>query len=127
MTTMGLFKKAFGRFAQDEGERRAESIREWAASVPNATPIVDVKPRTVARVAGVVEGIRVRPREGVPAIEAVVTDGSGTVTAVWLGRRMLPGLTLGCRLILEGRLGGEPSAMQVMNPRYEFAGSPEPH
>jgi hypothetical protein len=127
MTTMGLFKKAFGRFAQDEGERRAESIREWAASVPGATPIADVKPRTVARVAGVVEGIRVRPREGVPAIEAVVTDGSGTVTAVWLGRRMLPGLTLGCRLILEGRLGGEPAAMQVMNPRYEFAGSPEPN
>ena len=127
MTTMGLFKKAFGRFAQDEGERRAESIREWAAGVPGATPINEVRPLTVARVAGVVEGIRVRPREGVPAIEAVVTDGSGTVTAVWLGRRMLPGLTLGCRLILEGRLGGEPSAMQVMNPRYEFAGSPEPH
>lgn len=127
MATMGLFKKAFGRFAQDEGERRAESIREWAASVSGATPIAQVRPRTVARVAGVVEGILVRPREGVPAIEAVVTDGSGSVTAVWLGRRMLPGLTLGCRLILEGRLGGEPSAMQVMNPRYEFAGSPEPH
>jgi hypothetical protein len=127
MSTMGLFKKAFGRFAQDEGERRAEGIREWAAGVPGATPVSQAKPRTVARVAGVVEGIRVRPREGVPAIEAVVTDGSGSVTAVWLGRRALPGLSLGCRLILEGRLGGDPQSMQIMNPRYEFAGSPEPH
>jgi hypothetical protein len=124
---MGLFKKAFGRFAQDEGERRAESIREWAAGVPGATPIAQAKPRTVATVAGVVEGIRVRPREGVPAIEAVITDGSGSITAVWLGRRMLPGLTLGCRLLLEGRLGGDPQSMQIMNPRYEFAGAPEPH
>lgn len=124
---MGLFKKAFGRFSQDEGERRAEGIREWAASVPGATPITEARPRTVARVAGVVEGIRVRPREGVPAIEAVVTDGSGSVTAVWLGRRMLPGLSLGCRLVLEGRLGGDPQSMQIMNPVYEFAGAPEPH
>jgi len=122
---MGLFKKAFGRFAQDEGERRAETIREWAAGVPGATAIAEVKPRTVARVAGVVEGIRVRPREGVPAIEAVVTDGSGSVTAVWLGRRTLPGLSLGCRMVLEGRLGGDPRSLQVMNPRYEFAGAPE--
>jgi hypothetical protein len=124
---MGLFKKAFGRFAQDEGERRAEGIREWASGVPGSTPIAQALPRTVARVAGVVEGIRVRPREGVPAIEAVVTDGSGSVTAVWLGRRALPGLMLGSRLVLEGRLGGDPQAMQIMNPRYEFAGSPEPH
>ena len=122
---MGLFKKAFGRFSQDEGERRAETIREWAAGVPGTTAIVEAKPRTVARVAGVVEGIRVRPREGVPAIEAVVTDGSGSVTAVWLGRRTLPGLSLGCRMVLEGRLGGDPRNLQVMNPRYEFAGAPE--
>lgn len=124
---MGIFRKAFGRFTQDEDERRAATIKEWASAVPGATLISDAKPRTVARVAGVVEGIRVRPREGVPAIEAVVTDGSGSVTAVWLGRRTLPGLTLGCKLILEGRLGGGPQQMQVMNPRYEFAGSPEPH
>jgi hypothetical protein len=120
---MGLFKKAFGRFSQDEGERRAATVREWAAAQPGVTLITEVKPRTVARVAGIVEGIRVRPREGVPAIEAVVTDGSGSVTAVWLGRRLLPGLQLGRRLVLEGRLGGDPRSLQLMNPRYEFAGS----
>ena len=120
---MGLFKKAFGRLSQDEGERRASTVREWAAALPGVTLINDVKPRTVARVAGIVEGIRVRPREGVPAIEAVVTDGSGSVTAVWLGRRLLPGLQLGRRLVLEGRLGGDPRNLQLMNPLYEFAGS----
>jgi len=120
---MGFFKRTFGKLSQDESERRATTIREWAASQPGVTLISDVKPRTVSRVAGIVEGIRVRPREGVPAIEAVVTDGSGTVTAVWLGRRVLPGLQLGRRLILEGRLGGDPRNLQLMNPRYEFAGS----
>lgn len=120
---MGFFKRTFGKLTQDEGERRAAGIREWAERQPGATLVVDTQPRTVARIAGVVEGIRVRPREGVPAVEAVVTDGSGSVTAVWLGRRTLPGLTLGIRLVLEGRLGGDPQHLQLMNPRYEFAGA----
>jgi len=123
---MGLFKRAFGKFSQDEGERRAATVREWAAAQEGVTLIVDVQPRSVARIAGIVEGIRVRPREGVPAIEAVVTDGSGSVTAVWLGRRLLPGLQLGRKLTLEGRLGGDPRNLQIMNPRYEFAGTTEP-
>jgi hypothetical protein len=120
---MGIFKKTFGRLAQDEGERRAATIKEWAAAQPGVTLVCDAKPRTMARIAGVVEGMRVRPREGVPAVEAVVTDGSGSVTAVWLGRRTLPGLMLGIRLVLEGRLGGDPQNLQLMNPRYEFAGA----
>ena len=116
-----MFKRFFKKLAVDETARRAELIREWAESVPDTVRIAHAEPRTVVRVAGVVEGLRVRPREGVPAIEAVVTDGSGTVTAVWLGRRSLPGLVLGCRLVLEGRLGGRPGAMQLMNPSFEFA------
>ena len=120
---MGFFKRTFGRLSQDEGERRAAGIKDWAARQSGCTLVSEAKPRTVARIAGVVEGIRVRPREGVPAIEAVVTDGSGSVTAVWLGRRALPGLTLGIRLVLEGRLGGDPQSLQLMNPRYEFAGA----
>ena len=122
---MGFFKRAFGKFSQDEGERRAAGVREWAAAQAGVTLIADVQPRSVARIAGIVEGIRVRPREGVPAIEAVVTDGSGSVTAVWLGRRLLPGLQLGRKLTLEGRLGGDPRNLQIMNPRYEFAGTIE--
>lgn len=122
---MGWLKRALGRLSQDEADRRTAAVREWAERQAGVTLVAKAAPRTVVRIAGIVEGVRVRPREGVPAIEAVVTDGSGSVTAVWLGRRMLPGLTLGCRLVLEGRLGGDPQHLQLMNPRYEFAG-PEP-
>lgn len=118
---MGFLKKAFGRLTQDEADRRAAGVRRWAESVPGVTLIAGAQPRTVVRVAGIVEGLRVRPREGVPAIEAVVSDGSGTITALWLGRRTIPGLTLGCRVILEGRIGGNPSELQIVNPRFDFA------
>ena len=111
----------FKRLRQDESERRAEGIRAWASTVPGTTPIAEAKSRDIARVAGVVEGLRVRPREGVPAIEAVIQDGTGQVTAVWLGRRQISGLTLGARVVVEGRLGGDQMRLQMMNPRTEFA------
>jgi RecG-like helicase len=115
------FRRFFKRFSVDADEQRARQIGAWAETVPGVVRIADAEPRSVARVAGVVESLRVRPREGVQAIEAVLTDGSGTVTAVWLGRRMLPGLSLGSKLIVEGRFGGERSRLQVMNPQFEFA------
>ena len=116
-----MVRRFFKRFTQDEGERRAENIRQWAASVPGVTLISEAQPRAVVRVAGVVEGLRVRPREGVPAIEALIGDGSGQVTAVWLGRRQISGLMLGARVIVEGRLGGDAGHLLVMNPKTEFA------
>src|SRR2546428_10097521 len=101
---MGWLRRAMGRLSQSGLDRRAELVRHWAETVPGVTPIAGAEPRTVARVAGVVEGIRVRPREGVPVIEAVVTHGTGAVTAVWLGGRKVAGVTVGCRLILQGRV-----------------------
>ena len=120
-----MFKRLFKRLSQDEDERRASDIRAWAQSIPGVTPIDRAQPRSVVRLAGVVDGVRVRPREGVQAFEALIGDGTGTVTAVWLGRRTIPGLTIGARLVIEGRLGGSASKLQVMNPTYELA--PQDH
>ncbi len=118
---MGLLRRLAARIVRDDERRRSASIREWAEAVPRTAPISSVESRSVARVAGVVEEIRVRPHEGVPTIEAGLTDGSGTVTAIWLGRRALPGLLLGSRLVVEGRFGGDQPRLQIVNPAYEFA------
>jgi hypothetical protein len=116
-----MVRRFFKRLVQDESVRRSEVIRAWASQIPGTTLIADAAPREVARIAGVVEGLRVRPREGVPAIEAVIGDGSGQLTAVWLGRRQISGLTLGARVVVEGRLGGDTMRLQLMNPVTEFA------
>ena len=118
---MGLLKRMMTRLRQDESQTREANLKTWASSQEGVTLIAESVARSVVRIAGSVQALRVRPREGVPAIEAVVTDGSGTCTAVWLGRRSIPGLTLGVRMFLEGRLGGTPGDLQIVNPRYEFA------
>lgn len=114
---MGIFK----RLTQDEGERRAASVYDWARTIAGTTPMDRAEPRTLAKLAGVVEGLRVSRRAGVASYEATLSDGTGRVTVTFLGRGSVPGLSLGRRMVVEGRLGGTAGALQVMNPAYEFA------
>ena len=48
------------------------------------------------------------------------SDGTGEVTARWLGRRSIRGLALGSRLKIEGVLGIEQGVRRVVNPTWEF-------
>lgn len=116
-----MFKRLFKRLSQDATELRAGSIRAWCDSLSGVTHIEDAQPRSVARIAGVVEGLRLRPREDAPAIEAVLTDGTGKITVIWLGRRSIPGVRLGSRLIVQGMIGSARDHLHVINPTYEFA------
>ena len=102
-------------------DRLAAEVREWSESVPDTTRIGVCPTRAPVRVAGVVRRITVRPGEGYDSLEALVTDGTGEVTAAWTGRRAIPGLSLGTRMILEGAIGQERGARKMVNPRFEFA------
>lgn len=107
-------------------EIRAENLRAWVATVEGTTPIVEVKPRERVRVAGVIQNIRIDPREGSGSIEARFIDGSGAMVAKWLGRQKLSGIRLGMGLIVEGMTGtGDQNELQILNPEYKLVPSPE--
>jgi len=121
---MGLldpFRRFFRRMAESDEQRYAEEIQAWAARVPGAVRIADAAVRTRVKLAGVVRRITVRPLEGHESLEAVVYDGSGEVTVVWMGRRSIHGLNLGTRLVVEGLLAEQRSERRVVNPSFEFA------
>lgn len=112
-----------GRFAQSDEVRLAEETAEWARSVAGCVHVADAPLRQRARVAGVVRRITIRPVKGFEALEALIWDGTGEVAVTWLGRRSIPGLTLGSRLVVEGVLGGAPGGLTMVNPTFEFADS----
>jgi hypothetical protein len=118
---MGAVRKFLRRMAESDEERLAEELRTWAATVEGTVRIKDAPLRKRVKVAGVVRRITVRPVEGFEALEAVLHDGTGELSAVWLGRRSIPGLLLGSRMVLEGVLGRERSGLRVVNPEFEFA------
>lgn len=99
---------------QDQRDLRREAQRSGCASIAGSTE----RERVVLR--GVLTSVMLRPRGGVPALEAVLEDGTGRLDVVWLGRRRIAGVGAGSRIQVEGRIGVQDGARVLWNPRYEL-------
>ena len=99
-----------------------ERLREFCQTRPDAVPIADVEPRQSVTVVGEISSIRVVPEGGTSWLEVTVSDGRDRLVAMWTGRRRLPGLEPGRRLVLSGRASatGAGGRMLLMNPSYEL-------
>ena len=64
--------------------------------------------------------VTLRPRGGVPALEAELYDGTGSIMLVWLGRRRIAGISPGRSIEVEGRIGQHDGDRIIYNPRYEL-------
>ena len=115
------FRRFFQRFTETDEERLAAEVREWAQGIPNTVRLAEAPLRERVRIAATVRRITVRPGESYDSLEAVLSDGTGEVTAAWTGRRSIPGLSLGTRMVLEGAIGEERGVRRMVNPRFEFA------
>jgi hypothetical protein len=104
--------------SQDEleaTEERQETVRR------GCTAVSDLTDRRRARVSGVLRSVTLRPSQTVPALEAELYDGSGSVHIVWLGRRRIAGIEPGSRLRLEGLVCVQDGRQTMYNPRYELS------
>jgi hypothetical protein len=116
-----------------EKSRLRRSISKWANSSDQhardlrATyaesgldTIADAPDRERVRLRGSLRTVTLRPRGGVPALEADLFDGSGVITIVWLGRRRIAGIRPGCSMEVQGRIGAHDGQRIMYNPRYEL-------
>jgi hypothetical protein len=111
------FARAFRRFTSDDTELEAEELREDVKE-EGATPVVACCDRERVKVVGTLRSVTLRPRAGVPALEAELWDGSASVGLIWLGRRQIPGIEPGRRLSAEGLVQVMGDARVIFNPRY---------
>lgn len=88
-----------------------------------ATPLGEVRPRRRERVSGVLSAVTYRPSTQVPALVGRLVDGSGEMEIVWLGRRTIPGVEPGRRLVAEGMVSRGRSGPRMYNPDYELLAS----
>ncbi len=109
------------RVTESDEERLREEILAWASGIPGTVRIAEAPTRTPVRVAGIVRRITVHPEHGLEALEAVLSDGTGDLSVLWMGRRTIPGLTLGSRLVVEGVIGEHRQGRRMVNPAFEFA------
>jgi RecG-like helicase len=119
---VGFVHRLLGRLSESDETRLAEETRGWAESVEGSVRIAGAPLRQPMRIAGVIRRITVLPMEGKEALQALISDGTGEVTAVFMGRRGIGGLSLGRRVVVEGVLGEHHGEIRMVNPRLEFAG-----
>src|SRR3954453_14663245 len=82
--------------------------------------IADCQDRKPVRLRGTLKTVTLRPRGGVPALEAELFDGSDTLMLVWLGRREIAAISPGRSLEVEGRIGRHGGDRVIYNPRYQL-------
>lgn len=115
----GRFRRALRRLTADDDERFAEDLQSEAERY-GCLHIADAPERVPVVLHGTLQSVTLRPRGGVPALEAELYDGSGTVYVVWLGRRRIEGIRPGVSLVVEGRIGGDGSRRTLFNPAYRL-------
>ncbi|MFB9311894.1 OB-fold nucleic acid binding domain-containing protein [Nocardioides plantarum] len=82
--------------------------------------IAEAPDRELVTLRGTIRTVTVRPRGGVPALEAELYDGSGVLTIVWLGRRRIAGIDPGRSVQVRARIGVHDGHRIIYNPRYEL-------
>src|SRR5262249_42372646 len=118
----GLAARLRQRVAEGHERLQAEELRAHAASV-RATPIAESLDRQLTVAAGTLRAVTVRPRGNSPALQADLWDGTGSLTLVWLGRRDIPGIEPGRKILVRGRVAQIRGARTIFNPVYELGPS----
>lgn len=113
----GRLRRTFRRLTADINELAAEELRERAEQ-EGAVTIATAPMREKVALFGTVQGTTLRPLAGVPAVEAELYDGTGSVYLVWLGRRDIAGIRTGVTLRAEGRVGQTGQRKTIFNPVY---------
>lgn len=122
---VAFFSKLVEKLARPPEDVRAENVRDWAESLDGTTRIASLEPRCRCKVAGVIQNIRIDPRQGRDSIEVTITDGTGQMLAKWLGRQTLAGVQLGVGLVIEGIVGVQDRDPLILNPEYQLVPGPE--
>jgi hypothetical protein len=119
--TKSKLRRTISQWASPGDMEEHHLRREYADSSRSGhISIADAPDRERVKLRGALRTVTLRPRAGVPALEAELNDGSGVITLVWLGRRRIAGIEPGRSIEVEGRIGSHDGVRVLYNPRYEL-------
>ena len=111
-------RRSLSKWANATDQEARDLRRTYAES--GLDTISEAPDRERVRLRGTLRTVTLRPRGGVPALEAELFDGSGVITVVWLGRRRIAGVSPGRAVEVQGRIGAHEGVRIMYNPRYEL-------
>ncbi|MFF9688543.1 OB-fold nucleic acid binding domain-containing protein [Streptomyces sp. NPDC014623] len=115
----GRFRRMLGRLSSSQEDLESEELQE-DTHASGCTRISECTDRQIVKVTGTLRTVTLRPRAGVPALEAELFDGTAPLDVVWLGRRSIVGIEPGRKLIASGRMAMSHGRRVLFNPKYEL-------
>ncbi|MGW1888271.1 OB-fold nucleic acid binding domain-containing protein [Streptomyces sp. NPDC001970] len=115
----GRFRRMLDRLSSSQEDLESEELQE-DSHASGCTRISDCGDRQIVKVTGTLRTVTLRPRAGVPALEAELFDGSAALDVVWLGRRSIVGIEPGRKMIASGRIAMSHGRRVLFNPKYEL-------
>jgi hypothetical protein len=115
----GILRRTLNRIASSQDDIEARELQSDVVKT-GCRAIAGTGDRSHVRLHGTINTVTLRPRGGVPALEAELYDGSGTVTVIWLGRRRIVGVEPGRSVLVEGTVSEQKGHRILFNPRYEL-------
>lgn len=119
MSATERLRRGLSRWTASSTEIHAEELRRDQVA-HGEVAIAEAPDRQPVTVRGVLRTVTLRPRGGVPALEAEIYDGSAVLTLIFLGRRRIAGIAPGRALRATGRIGRHEGNRLMYNPRYEL-------
>lgn len=123
---MNTFSRSARRFTQSltkpRNSHEYSDLQEQFGESPEpmVRQIQSCRPGSLVEILGTVRVVAIRPQDLSPAVEIELTDGSGVVKVVWLGRRKIPGIVAGRTMKVCGRLTCNTDRPTIYNPKYEL-------
>jgi hypothetical protein len=121
----GWLGRKLHRLTCDERELEAEELQDQI-EVVGATPVRACSARRNACVSGTIRSVTLKSLAGAPSLEAEIYDGTGSVVAIFLGRRRISGIETGRHIVLRGRITEREGQTTIYNPRYELLPAGQP-
>jgi hypothetical protein len=84
------------------------------------TPMGEARARVRGRFEGEIRRVRIQPLAAVPTLVVMLEDGTGRVSALFMGRRGIAGVECGRRLAIEGTPVDGERGLTLYNPAYEL-------
>jgi hypothetical protein len=124
---MTALHAAFGRIDMEAADMTANTgpaVTGSGSDLPAIAPINQAKWRNRIRATGTVRALRVQETQTGSSLGCEIGDEAGSLLLVFPGRRRIPGMELGARVLVEGMVGRWRRQLAILNPYYELVGDP---
>lgn len=115
----GYLRRLARVLTEDVDRRDAKEMAE-SSRAEGATQACDCQRGTEVTMVGRLRSVEARSMAGNTGVEAGFFDGTDEIVLVWIGRRRIPGIETGTRLLVRGRVGERDGQKVIFNPYYEL-------